>query len=519
MNTRLAGSAALTHAPPLSGEKVGPAAIPAVSSHRNGNRQVIVIGGGIAGLAAAWQLQQSGIDYALLEASDRWGGVIRTERVEGYGAIPFIIEHGPDAFLTRKPALVALAKELGLEDRIVGINRHQNRTYVLKGGRPVRIPDGLRLLVPTKLIPFLRSPLFSPLGKLRVLIEPLIPARRDGGDETLAAFVRRRLGAEALDRLGEPLLAGIYNGEPERQSMQATFPQFMAMEREHGSLLKAALTPGPSPGGRGEKDMPNQTSANKSTPTAETAPFVSFRTGAQELVEALAAQLHGDLRLNSAVTSIEHQSGGYRLTLADGSALEAAALIVATPAPVAGRLLANVAPESASHLSALRTVGIGAISLAFKRADVRHPLDGFGLVIPGSEGRQIDAMMWSSSKWEGRAPEGTALIRVFFGGPPTRDILDLDDAALLRLVRAELGSILGVSGAPIFWRIQRWQNVYPQYDLGHVERVAALEAALPASIALAGSAYHGVGVPDCIRLGRAAATRVAATLPHPQETL
>jgi oxygen-dependent protoporphyrinogen oxidase len=166
----------------------------------------------------------------------------------------------------------------------------------------------------------------------------------------------------------------------------------------------------------------------------------------------------------------------------------------------------------------MRTVGIGAISLAFRRAAVQHPLDGLGLVIPNSEGRKIDAMMWSSSKWAGRAPEGTALIRVFFGGPHTRETVSYDDTAILQRVRAELKGILGITGEPLFWRIQRWQNVYPQYDLGHNQRVAAIEAALPADIALAGSAYHGVGVPDCIRLGRDAAKRVAATLPHPQET-
>lgn len=452
---------------------------------------IVIIGGGITGLSAAWELQNQALPvrYTLLEAGDRWGGKIVTERVETLGQPAFIIEGGPDAFLTRKPQALALAKSLGLENQIVGINRANAKTFVLHRGQPVPLPDGLQLLAPTKLWPFLRSPIFSPWGKLRALLDWVLPPRRETGDETLASFVRRRLGREILERVAEPMLAGIYNSRTEEQSIQATFPQFPALERSYGSVIRGIC--------EGAKRAP----APGSAPPA----FISFNTGTQALVEALESQLTGNLRLHSAVETILQDGNQYAVKLVAGETLVADAVIVATPARVAAQVLRQAAPETAAGLEVIRFSSIGTISLAFHRDDIPHPLNGLGMVISSREKRCIDGMSWTTSKWHDRAPREYALIRVFFGGPHTREMMQHDNQTLLRRVREELGEILGISTPPVFHRIHRWTDAYPQYDLGHLERVAQIEAALPRGLSLAGSSYRGVGVPDCIQQGQTAA--------------
>ncbi|MBZ0290823.1 MAG: protoporphyrinogen oxidase, partial [Anaerolineae bacterium] len=295
------------------------------------------------------------------------------------------------------------------------------------------------------------------------------------------------------DKLGEPLLAGVYNADPERQSMLATFPQFPTMEKTHGSLLRGLRA----------------TTADK--PADSSPMFFSFHNGTQELVNALVDQLEADLRLNTSVSEIQKlPDGSYQLTLTNGEKMRADAVIFAVPANVAAGILKFAAPESANGLNAIRTASIGAVYLGFRRKDVPHPLDGFGAVIPSSEGRPIDGMTWTSSKWDRRAPSGHVLLRVFFGGPHTREAMDLDDAALENMVRGELRTLLNIQAPPFFHRIFRWPDGYPQYDLGHLERVGAIESLLPPGLYLTGSSYRGVGVPDCIRQGQAAAGRVIA---------
>lgn len=452
---------------------------------------VVVIGGGITGLSAAWALQQAALRYAVLEESPRWGGKIHTERVEGVGGAPFILEAGADAFLTRKPWVFELARELGLEDRIQPVNGDGEGTFVLHRGQPVPLPAGLTLLAPTRLLPFLRSPLFSLGGKLRAVCDLFIPPRRLEDDESLADFVLRRLGAEMLDKLGEPLLAGVFNGDPSRLSIRATFPQFPALEREYGSVIRGA-----------------RVKAAQAAPAEP--PFISFKTGAGELIDALTAQLRGDLCLNASVRHIERgEAGMYRLILTNGKALETRAIITATPPFVTAKLLREIAPRAACALDAIPCSGIGTAYFAYRREAVPRPLNGLGLLVPRSERRCIDGVTYTTSKWAGRAPADHVLLRVFFGGARTRDMLDLDDAALVTALRAELKAILGITAAPLFERIYRWRNAYPQYEIGHLERVEEAEKALPAGIILAGSAYRGIGVPDCVRQGREAA-RLAA---------
>lgn len=446
---------------------------------------VAIIGGGIAGLTAAYTAQQAGLRYTLLEAGARWGGKAHTERVDG-----FAVEYGPDSFITRKPWALELVQALGVP--YISVNPLPERIYVLSRGEMHPLPDGLHLLVPSKVGAFLQSGLFSPWGKVRALMEPFVPPRRDDTDETLAQFVRRRLGAEALDKLGEPMLAGVYNADAEQQSMLATFPQFRAIERKHGSLLRG---------------MSNRQPAAPS----EVPPLIALRDGTGALPDALVNALGGDCRLNAPVTAISRTADGYQVVAGDET-VTARALIVTSGANVAARLLTDVAPDAAKSLAEIRYEGVGSMSLAFRREDVPHPLDAYGLVIPSSERRQIDGITFASSKWANRAPEDHTLIRVFFGGPHTRYMLDADDETLHNVILTELHDLLGIEAEPLFTRMCRWRDAYPQYDLGHRERVAAAFAALPDDMALAGNAYGGIGVPDTIRTAQEAVRRVGALM-------
>jgi len=463
---------------------------------------VAIVGGGIAGLSAAWYLQQQGASYTLLEESDRWGGHILTEEVdcpEGR----FVVEAGPDSFITQKPWGIELARELGLGDRLLGTNDQMRKVYVLNKGKPTPMPDGVLLIVPTRFLPFVLSPLISPLGKLRMGLDLVIPARRDGADETLADFVQRRLGSEALDKIAEPLLSGIYNSEAEKQSLLATFPRFRDLEVKYGSLTRGMLASRRNGGAKPSTGDPNSSSRKPLSV------FMSLRGGTGELVDTLVARLTGELRLNSRVERLERgPTGGYALSTASGEIIHADAVILAVPAFVAQALTRDLAPDLANQLAGIRYVSTGTISLAFRMTDIRRPLMGFGLVVPSSERRPINAVTWSSLKFDNRAPEGYALLRVFFGGSRSPQSMELDGAALLATVREQLREFMGIEAAPLFHRIYRWRLSNAQYDVGHLERVAALETVLPAGLYLTGSSYRGVGLPDCIKQSRDTVTQV-----------
>lgn len=467
--------------------------------------RVVIIGGGISGLSAAWYVQQQAreanlnVQYTLLEQSNRWGGKVLTEKVDGFGETPFVIEGGPDSFLTQKPWAAQLARELGIGDALQGTNDRMRKVYVLNGGKPTPLPDGVLLIIPTEFMPFALSPLISIPGKLRMGLDLFIPARKDDGDETLADFIRRRLGTEALYKIAEPLMSGIYNAEAEQQSLMATFPRFRKMEQEHGSLIRGMLA--------------SKRSAAAAKQGGKSSAFTSFNDGLQMLIDALVEQLTGDLRLNTSVEAIEPRANGtYRLRLNNGEALEADALIVTAPAFVASELLAPFAPDAAQQLAAIRYVSTGTISLGFRESDITRPLAGFGLVIPRTERRPINAVTLSSVKFEHRAPDGTVLLRAFFGGSRSPESMALTDEQLLETVRAELRDLLGISAPPLFHRIYRWMRANPQYDLNHLERVDAIEAALPQGVYVTGSAYRGPGLPDCIHQSQQTAARVVESL-------
>lgn len=452
---------------------------PTQSSETAAQHHVVIIGGGISGLSAAWYLQQAGVPYTVLEAAQRWGGKIRTEHVND-----FVVEAGPDSFLVQKPWAIQLARELGLGDQLIPINQPKHATYVLQRGKLLPLPEGVSLIVPTKFLPFAMSPLISPLGKLRMALDLVIPAKRDDRDETLAAFVRRRLGAEALDKIAEPLMSGIFNAESAKQSIMATFPRFRQIERDHGSLI------------RGMVAARRQRSATPASPASPA--FMTLRDGVETLVTTLVGKLTGDLRLKNAVTSIEKTSSGYRIQANDGAIIEADSVILTLSANLSAALLRPLNAAVADQLATIRYVSSGTISLAFPANAITNQLDGFGVVIPKSEHRPINAITISSRKFAYRVPNDQVLVRVFFGGSRSPQSMNLSDDDLLTMVRAQLRGILGIYAEPLLSKIYRWHNANPQYDLNHLERIGSIERALPAGLYLTGSSYRGVGMPDCV---------------------
>lgn len=485
--------------------------------------RIVIIGGGITGLATAYELQERArvaalpIQVSLVEAERRLGGVIHTERVDG-----FVIEGGPDSVLAQKRWAVDLAQRLGLGDQIVAANPAHKKTFVLYRGRLHELPEGLTLMIPTRLKPLLQTGLLSPRGKVRAALDLLMRPRERDGDVTLGAFVREHLGREAFERIVEPLMAGIYAGDGEQLSLRATFPRLLELEREYGSLIRGllarqpALTPPPasplSPRvGRGEggEDLRRWSG------------FVTLRQGLEQLVEALVAHLDRvELYIGQPVQRIRPRTSdgrrwpGYEVALADGRVLAADAVVLATPAYVAADLLAELAPGLAQCIRTIPYVSTATVSLAFRRADVRHPLDGYGFVVPRVEGRPLLACTWTSSKFPHRAPEGFVLLRCFLGRAGQEEVVWLDDEVLLRLVRAELGDILGIQAEPSLVRIFRWPRAMPQYVLGHLERLEAIQAHLVRlpGLYLTGSAYGGVGLPDSIRAGAETAEAVLGAL-------
>ena len=465
---------------------------------------VVIVGGGIAGLATAYYLQAQArsrglsLRYTLVERDSRFGGKIVTEAPDG-----FVIEGGPDSFITQKPQALALCRELGLSDALIGTNEARRKVFVLHRGRLVPLPDGVMLVVPTRFLPFVFSPLLSPLGKLRMGLDLLIPPRRANGDETLGNFIRRRLGREALEKIAEPLMAGIHVADAERLSLESAFPRFRDLEQKHGSLIRGMIA--------SRRRVPL---SNGRPPSV----FMTLRGGLRGLVEAVLASLDaGSLVAGRSVTELAYRpdmSPSFALRLDDGASLAADAVVLATPAFAAARLVAPLSSELAQRLNAIGYVSTATVSLGFRRAEVAHPLEGAGFVVPKAEGRRLLACTWTSSKFGQRAPEGYVLLRCFVGGARNESLAALDDASLVELARQELRDIMGLSAEPVLARVYRWEKGNPQYDVGHLERVARLEALSAGwpGLFLTGSAYRGVGIPDCIAQGQETAGKVIQSL-------
>jgi oxygen-dependent protoporphyrinogen oxidase len=465
--------------------------------------RVVVVGGGIAGLAAAHRLSElaraegRALDLVLLEAAARLGGTIRTERVDG-----FLLESGADSFISEKPWALALAERIGLGARLQRTDDRFRRTYVVRGGRLRPLPEGFLLLAPTRAWPVLASSVFSWRGKLRLGLDLILPRGPGAGDESLGSFVRRRLGREALERVAQPLVGGIYTADPDRLSLGATMPRFLALEREHRSLilgLRRTARTGEAAGVSG----------------ARWSLFVTLAGGMEELVAALAARLPaGTVRLSTPVGAVAPTASGWRVDLGAGPPIDADGVVLAGPVPAMAGIVNAADRPLAGLLEGIPCASSATVTLAYPRARVGHPLDGFGFVVPRVEGRAILACTFSSVKYPGRAPAGFALLRVFVGGAMQADLLARDDRALLKLAHEDVASLLGITGDPVLSRVARHPGAMPQYEVGHLDRVAAIEARLETlpGLALAGGAYRGVGIADCVRSGEAAAERLNSSL-------
>jgi len=452
---------------------------------------VAVVGGGIAGLSAAHALHGLGVPYRVLEASHRLGGVIRTESASG-----FVMEAGPDAILTQKPAGVELCVGLGLGARLVPTNPVHKTVYVLHRGRLLPLPEGMMLGVPTRFAPMVTTSLFSWPGKLRMAAEIRMRARPHQGDESIASFLGRHFGPEAVERIGEPLLAGIHAGAPEQLSMLSAFPRFVEMERRHGSLIRA-LWKAPRPAGQSA--------------------FASLPGGLQELVDGLAAEVGASARLYWTAAAVRVAAGGWEVEGAGGQRIAARALILALPAAAAARLAAGVAPRLAGVMAAMKSASTAVVYFGYRREDVAHPLDGYGIVVPRTEGLTATAFGFVSTKFAGRAPEGHVLLRAFVGGAREPDVLDHDDAALIARVRSEMGPILGLRGEPVAQRVFRWPEATPQMEVGHAARMAEIDAMVDAhpGLYVTGAGWRATGIPDVIADGARQAGRAAAWILSP----
>jgi len=434
----------------------------------------------------------------LLERGARCGGALETIRRDG-----FVIETGADSFLSEKVAAAELARRSGLGAELIPTREIYRKTYVVRAGRLVEIPAGFSLIAPAHLGPVFRSRLFSPLGKLRLALEPFIAARTGNDDESLDSFVTRRLGREVLDRVAQALAGGIYTADPKRLSMAATMPRFVEMERRHGSVVK---------GMRAAENA--RASRNSDVSGARWSMFLSFRNGMATLPETLAARLGASIRKGAEVVAMARNGGGWRIALASGDSIDADAVICAAPAYAAARIVATIAPAAAKILGAISYASAATVNLTFRESDFEGPPRAFGFVVPSGEHRRIIAGSFSSFKFEGRAPAGAILSRAFVGGEMSREMMTLSDDEMVAAVRDEFRGLLGVSASPGFAEVRRWPDSMPQYEVGHLSRVAEIERAvaeIPA-FAVAGAAYRGVGIPDCVRSGEDAADAIFAKL-------
>jgi len=435
--------------------------------------RIAIVGGGITGLSAAWELQQRGIEFTLLEASDRWGGKVISSNLELNNGAHFLVEGGPDTLITRKPEAWDLTNELGMLDQITNPGSETSGTYVLDHASLYPIP-----VSPPR---FFSTPLLTLRGKLRMLAEPFQPARRDDEDESLADFVRRRLGQEALDKFIGPVLGGIYNTDPETQSIMVSSPIMREMEKDGGGLVAGALKR-MLRGGKKKNKAPR---------------FVSFKNGLQTLTDELAHQLKGDLRLNARVEKITQDGNGYQIFIADGSTVRADGVILTTLANQTSAMIEDISAEASQQLSMIRHQNIGTLSLVYLESDIPKEPVISGLMIPRREKRMIDAVTFTSRKMPERSTAGYAVLRIFIGGGAP-EMVEFSDDKLIEAVQKELAELLGITATP-------------QAEVGHLKRVDEIEKLLPPNLALAGSSYRGIAVPDCIRQGREAARKLSYT--------
>ncbi len=463
-------------------------------------QHVMIVGGGLAGLSAAeWLLRQTPTPrITIVESTHRLGGVVETVSREGW-----LIERSADSFLSVRPEGIELVKRLGLSKELVSINPEARRALVWSpqknnGGVLVPVPPGFRLLAPGRIVPFLRSNVLSCSGRLRVALERFIPKQKYHADESLESFAVRRLGQEAFDKLVQPLVSGIWTADPSRLSMAAACPEFFKMEQDWGSLT------------RGEKKRIVQGDGSSDASGARYGQFVSFSNGMQTLIDSLECHLRsaGVQIIQDKVSSLQHDGTEWLVSLGK-QIIRASGVVLAVPASVAAPILTKEYSRLSAELGKIEFAGAAIVSVGFHRREITHPLSAAGMIVPRIAGKRILAASFSSSKFSGRAPANSVLIRSFIGGALDTGVAELTDAEILEEVLLDLKTILGRRGRPIITQVDRWHTSMPQYNLGHVERIKKiqqLEATLP-SLGLAGGAYDGVGIPQVIHSGQAAAAK------------
>lgn len=464
--------------------------------------RVAVIGGGISGLSAAYRIQelawsyQQNIELSVLEAGQRFGGVINT-----YSQADILLETGPDSFITQKPQALELCRKLGIAQQVIPTNQEHRRTYVASGQKIHPLPDGFLMMAPTKWLPFLTSPLFSFSGKCRMAMDLWLPPKQTPTDESLAAFVRRRFGQEALTKIAQPMVGGIYTADPEKLSLYATMPRFLELERKYGSVIRG---------------LQAESNSTKQDSGARYSLFASLDKGMQVMVDALVKKLPPQfLQLNSAVERLEPSAAqGWNLLLKDGRVLNARAVVLALPAHQSARLLSSIDTDLSSHLSGIAYASSVVLNLVFRRQDIPQSLDGFGFVVPAAERRNILACTFSSVKFAGRSNPEQVVLRVFMGGAMQPENCTLSDEQLTKLAREDLACYLGITMPPLLSMISRHPFSMPQYHVGHLARLKSIESrlGLHQGLALCGNAYTGVGIPDCIASGQQAAENIMRQL-------
>lgn len=484
------------------------------------SKRIAVIGGGVSGLAAAHRLIElsdegaTRFDVTLFEASNKPGGVAGTQKIGDY-----LVENGADMFITNQPAAVNLCQRIGLNDELIPTETEHRGSLVLRKGKPVRVPEGFMLISPAKVWPVLTSPIFSPLGKLRMGLEYLLPRKKGESDETLASFVKRRFGKEAFDRLIQPLVGGIYTADPEKLSLKATLPRFIEMERKHRSLIIASR----------KQAAARESSSENDGSGARYGLFTAPRDGISTLFDKLLATIKAkaDVKLGEEVSAVSAtESGRFKITLKSGQQSDFDGVVVALPTFHAARILGQGSDEGtinqnkeevtelAGLLKKIEYSSAAVVVSGHRLADIEHPLDAFGLVIPAIERRKVLAVSFTSRKFPGRAPEGRILLRTFVGGAMQPEMLEQSDEEIRATVLGELKEILGVRGEPDFVEVCWHRNSMPQYHVGHCERVARIRELTGKfdGLELAGSGYSGVGIPDCVASGESAAENIARQL-------
>jgi len=463
-------------------------------------KRIAIVGGGIAGLSAAFTLEKQrlsgvAVEYTLFESSSRFGGVLATEEVDGCQ-----IEAGPDSFLTEKPWASDFCRELGIGEQLVASNDADRKTYIVVRGRLIAIPDGLMFMVPTKVLPTVFSPLFSLRTKLRMAREWFHPPRKAQADETVASLVERHYGTEMVDRLADPLLSGVYGGGASELSVRAALARFAEMEAKYGSLGRGMLA--------AHRKM------GRSTKAARPPLFTALTGGMQAIADTAVSQLTASaLRPNSLVQSVQPQTNGWVVSAGYASD-HFDAVIIATPAHIAADLVEIASSALASELRSVQYTSSITVNLGYA-GNVRQMLPpGFGFLIPRSEGTRMMATTFVHTKFPHRAPLDRALLRCFIGGARNEALLDAPDDQILTIVCGELAQIIGLRAQPLFTRVYRWRRAMAQYPVGHLDRLLRIDALLQQlpGLALAGNGYRGIGVPDCIRTGDEAAKKCLAAL-------